>query len=132
MYMYVCIDICVYTYFCTHHVHSAPVSEQMNKLQRTTAQCSSLSASAAVALVCCTARANLSLIRCACIPSAAVSCKKQPNASASFGEKTGFKKIKIHILFFGGALGWIGSGDMSIFLSTNQSNSWEKKFPGRG
>ncbi len=37
MYMYVCIDICVCTYFCTHHVHSAPVSEQMNKLQRTTA-----------------------------------------------------------------------------------------------
>jgi hypothetical protein len=29
-------------------------------------------------------------------------------------------------------LGWIGFGDMSIFLSTNQLNSWEKKLPGRG
>lgn len=44
------------------------------------------------------------------------------------------KKIKSYIFFSGGGveLGWIGFGDMSIFLSTNQSNSWEKKLPGRG
>ncbi len=135
-YMYVYIDIYILIFvlimYTAHQCQS-----KWTKYSARLRSAHHSSASAAVALVCCTARSNLSLVRCACIRSAAVVA--QMNASASSGEKTGLKiyiyiYIYISYTFFGGGLelGWIGFGDMSIFLSTNQLNSWEKKLPGRG
>jgi len=86
------------------------------------------SASVAVALVCCTARANLSLVRC--MPSAAVVAQNIWTLLRVLARKLVLKKIYIH-MFLGG-LSWVGLASGTCQSSCLQINQTLGKRSSRG